>query len=301
MSHTLLLFIDGVGIGEPDPGKNPFFSGKFSFFEQFFNDIPHLGNPELSGDGIELFPVDAVMGIEGIPQSGTGQTSIFCGVNAPRIINQHFGPFPYSTLVPIIKEKNIFKEYLDLGKSVFFMNSYPQVYFDYMNSGRSRLSVTTLSYTSAGKSLNTWEDVLSGKSLSAEITNRVWREKLNYTQIPQISPEQAAQRILERTAEHDLTVFEFFLTDHLGHGRIKPDFEIVSNDLNRLLIHIFANFSPADTNILLCSDHGNFEDISIKSHTTHPALTIAAGKHASLMKSRIKTLEDIKGVLMDLE
>lgn len=300
MNNTLLLFIDGVGIGEPDPEKNPFFSGRFQFFEKFFGAVPHLGNPALSGKDIELFPVDAKMGIDGIPQSGTGQAAIFCGVNAPQIINQHFGPFPYSTLVPIIKEKNIFKAYLDEGKTVFFVNSYPQVYFDYLNSGRSRMSVTTLSYTSAGKELNNWQDVQAGRSLSAEITNRVWREKLNYTSIPQITPEEAAQRVLDRSSEHDITVFEFFLTDHLGHGRIKHDFDTVCSDLDRFLIYIYEMYKPFVSNVLLCSDHGNFEDISIKSHTMNPAMTIAAGKNAKQMKEGIHSLQDIKSVLMNL-
>ncbi len=69
------------------------------------------------------------LGVEGLPQSGTGQTSIFCGVNASKIVGKHFGPYPYSTLIPIIKEKNIFKHYLNnwresllrkcLSKSIF--------------------------------------------------------------------------------------------------------------------------------------------------------------------------------------
>ncbi len=298
MSHILLLFIDGVGIGEPDPVKNPFFSGKFSFFNEFFSDTPHLLKQNLSGDQIELFPIDARMGVEGIPQSGTGQTSIFCGVNAPALINQHFGPFPYSTLIPVIKEKNIFIDFLKRGQKVFFINSYPQVFFDYLNSGKSRQSVSMLSYRSAGFELNTADDVRRGYSLSAEITNRVWRERLKYDDIEVITPEKAADRLLTRVAEHDLTVYEFFLTDHLGHGRIPHDFDIICSDLDRFLTHIFKNFNRADSDILLCSDHGNFEDISIKAHTFNPALGIAAGKNAVKMRDMIKSLDQIKQVLL---
>lgn len=300
MSHTLLLFIDGVGIGEPDPVKNPFFTDKFNFFKEVFGETPHLQNQKLSGDQIEVFPLDAMMGIEGIPQSGTGQTSIFCGVNAPAIIRQHFGPFPYSTLIPIIKEKNIFIDFLKQGKKAFFMNSYPQVFFDYINSGKSRLSVSTLSYRSAGLELHTADDVRRGYSLSAEITNRVWRERLKYEDIAVITPEEAAERLLKRVTENDLTVYEFFLTDHLGHGRIPHDFDIICSDLDRFLIHIFKNYNRTDTDILLCSDHGNFEDISIKAHTRNPALGIAAGKNAVQMREKITSLDQIKQVLLEL-
>lgn len=300
MSHILLLFIDGVGIGEPDPVKNPFFSGRFNFFQKLFGETPHLQRQNLSGDQIEVFPVDARMGVEGIPQSGTGQTSIFCGVNAPALINQHFGPFPYSTLVPVIKEKNIFIDFLSRGQKAFFMNSYPQVFFDYINSGKSRLSVSTLSYRSAGLELNTADEVRRGYSLSAEITNRVWRERLKYEDISVITPEQAADRLLDRVSENDLTIYEFFLTDHLGHGRIPHDFDIICSDLDRFLIQIFTNYNRADTHILLCSDHGNFEDISVKAHTLNPALGIAAGKSAKLMRESITSLDKIKQVLLDL-
>lgn len=295
-----MLFIDGVGIGENDPAKNPFFSGRFNFFNEFFGETPHLQKQYLSGENIELFPLDARMGIEGIPQSGTGQTSIFCGVNAPALINQHFGPFPYSTLIPVIKEENIFIDFLKRGQKPFFMNSYPQVFFDYLNSGKSRLSVSTLSYRSAGLDLNTADDVRRGYSLSAEITNRVWRERLKYEDISLITPEEAAERLLQRTAEHDFTLYEFFLTDHLGHGRIPHDFDIVSSDLDRFLIHIFKEYSREETDILLCSDHGNFEDITIKAHTRNPALGIAAGKNAGRLRDRISSLDQIKQALLEL-
>ncbi|QOJ29685.1 MAG: metalloenzyme [Ignavibacteriales bacterium] len=300
MSRILVLFIDGVGIGENDPAKNPFFSGRFNFFNEFFGETPHLQKQYLSGENIELFPLDARMGIEGIPQSGTGQTSIFCGVNAPALINQHFGPFPYSTLIPVIKEENIFIDFLKRGQKPFFMNSYPQVFFDYLNSGKSRLSVSTLSYRSAGLELNTADDVRRGYSLSAEITNRVWRERLKYEDISLITPEEAAERLLQRTAEHDFTLYEFFLTDHLGHGRIPHDFDIVSSDLDRFLIHIFKEYSREETDILLCSDHGNFEDITIKAHTRNPALGIAAGKNAGRLRDRISSLYQIKQALLEL-
>lgn len=300
MSNILLLFIDGVGIGEPDPEKNPFFSGKFNFFNEFFGETPHLGRQYLSGDQIEVFPIDARMGVEGIPQSGTGQTAIFCGVNAPALINQHFGPFPYSTLIPVIKEKNIFIDFMKQNRKVLFMNSYPQVFFDYLNSGKSRLSVSTLSYRSAGMELNTAEEVRRGYSLSAEITNRVWRERLKYEDISVITPVQAAERLLDRVAEHDLTVYEFFLTDHLGHGRVANDFDIICSDLDQFLTHIFKNFDKQNTDILLCSDHGNFEDISIKAHTLNPALGITAGKNASLLRGKITSLDTIKQALLDL-
>jgi bisphosphoglycerate-independent phosphoglycerate mutase (AlkP superfamily) len=46
--------------------------------------------------------------------------------------------------------------------------------------------------------------------------------------------------------------------------------------------------------LIICSDHGNFEDLSVKTHTTNPALTIVAGKNARQLADSIKDLMDIK-------
>src|ERR1035437_3258534 len=158
------------------------------------------------------------MGVEGFPQSGTGQTSSFCGINAPLFVGKHFGPYPYSTLIPVIKEKNIFLEFIRRGKKAFFMNAYPKVFFDYINSGKQRLSVTSLSSKLSGMKFNTIDDVREGRALTSEITNERWNLKLGY-KLDIIEPSLAALRLLTVASKNDLVVYEYFLTDHLGHGR----------------------------------------------------------------------------------
>lgn len=51
------------------------------------------------------------MGVDGLPQSGTGQVSIFAGINAPKIVGYHFGPFPHSKTVAALKEKTYLKNF----------------------------------------------------------------------------------------------------------------------------------------------------------------------------------------------
>ena len=55
-----LIFIDGVGIGEPDPAKNPFFSYSFKLFSDIFSEPPHLENVPLKSKIGTLFPVDEI-------------------------------------------------------------------------------------------------------------------------------------------------------------------------------------------------------------------------------------------------
>lgn len=293
-----MIFIDGVGIGKKDYQNNPFFKFGFKTFTEIFGSIPHLENQKLKSSNAFLFPVDACMGVPGIPLSGTGQTSIFCGVNAPKIIGKHFGPNPYSTLVPIIEEQNIFRALQRRKKSVTFINAYPKVFFDYVNSGRRRLSVTTLSCILNGMRLNRISDLRKGRAISAEIDNRRLVERLNY-KLSIIKPETAANRLLRIGSQNHFTLFEIFHTDHLGHGRNIEWLEYTTNVLDRFLFHIITNLSK-DMTLVICSDHGNFEDLSIKMHTLNPAIGIAAGKNAGYLAKRIKTLYQIKPAIMKM-
>jgi hypothetical protein len=102
-----MVFLDGVGIGKKDYNFNPFFKFEFKTFCKIFREIPTLENSVLINNNYFLFPTDANLGVDGLPQSGTGQASLFCGFNAPKFVGKHYGPHPYSTTIPILKEKNI--------------------------------------------------------------------------------------------------------------------------------------------------------------------------------------------------
>ena len=293
-----MIFIDGVGIGKEDYSFNPFIKFGFKTFEKFFGGVPTLQNAKLQGDNCFLFPVDACLGVAGLPQSGTGQTTIFCGVNASKIIGQHFGPYPYSTLIPVIKEKNIFKYFLDKNQEVSFANAYPKIFFDYINSGKKRLSATSLMCQLNGMRLNKATDVRTGKALTAEITNERWNKKLGYS-LPIISPEIAARRLLRMASRNSFTLYEYFLTDHIGHGRYEDEFEQIINNLDRFLYKVLDEFNYENFTLIICSDHGNLEDLSVKTHTLNPALMIAAGKNAKKIFQQVIDLTQIKDSIIN--
>ncbi|RJQ57252.1 MAG: metalloenzyme [Stygiobacter sp.] len=297
MNSTLMIFIDGIGIGNPDKVNNPFFRYNFKTFLEIFGSIPHLGNQYLESKNAFVFPVDALLGVEGIPLSGTGQTSIFCGINAPKFIGKHFGPYPYSTLVPEIKEKNIFAEFMRKKKKVAFANAYPQVFFDYVNSGRRRLSVTTLSCLLSDVKLNRIADLHRGNALSAEIDNERLTKRMGY-KLPIIKPQTAAKRLLNLAGKNHFTLFEIFHTDHLGHGRNSEMLEYFSKVLDEFLFSVITKL-PKNVTLLICSDHGNYEDLSIKMHTKNPAIGLAAGKNAESLAQKIKSLVDIKEAILE--
>src|ERR1051325_10614698 len=80
---VLLFFIDGLGIGTRG-AHNPFDGLKDAAPLAVFQDE----EPEIIFDG-RLVRTDACLGIEGRPQSASGQTTILTGVNAPSLLGYH--------------------------------------------------------------------------------------------------------------------------------------------------------------------------------------------------------------------
>ena len=83
--RIVLLFIDGLGIGDNDPDKNPCANTKLYYFR---NTLDQNYPRELNPHGI-AFGLDANLGVPGLPQSATGQTALFTGVNAPELLGRH--------------------------------------------------------------------------------------------------------------------------------------------------------------------------------------------------------------------
>lgn len=98
---------------------------------------------------------------------------------------------------------------------------------------------------------------------------------------------------------NNFTLFEYFLSDHLGHLRHAEDLQENLDTLDEFLYELLREVPP-ELNILVASDHGNLEDLSSKMHSLNPALMIAAGENCSLLSSKIKYLYDVKEAVMSL-
>ncbi|MEJ2103947.1 MAG: metalloenzyme [Ignavibacteriaceae bacterium] len=238
------------------------------------------------------------MCVEGLPQSGTGQASLFCGFNAPKFTGKHFGPFPYSTTIPILQKDSILVYFKEKYGSSYFANAYPKVFFDYINSGRSRLSVTALTCKLSGIRLNKVTDVRSGKALTAELTNERWNKRLGY-RLKVITPKAAARRLIKIAKNYKFTLYEYYLSDHLGHLRLANEFEKIFSEMDEFLFTILNEIHLKNMTLIICSDHGNLEDISIKTHTRNPALTISAGIGAKRIAETVMDISQIKKAIIE--
>ncbi len=297
MNNVLMVFLDGVGIGKKDNQFNPFFKYGFKTFENIFGSIPSIDNQRLTNGTHYLFPTDANLGVEGLPQSGTGQASLFCGFNAPKFVGKHFGPYPYSTTIPILEKESLLIHFRNESGGSYFANAYPKAFFDYVESGRTRLSVTTLTCQLTGIKLNRVSDVREGNALTAELTNERWNQRLGY-KLKVIKPKTAARRLLRIAKNYKFTLYEFYLSDHIGHLRLANEFEKIFTELDEFLFTLLNEVDSKKMSLVVCSDHGNLEDLSVKTHTRNPALTITAGRSAEEIAETVTDITQVKQAII---
>ena len=293
---VIFIFIDGVGLGEASD-QNPFYTDSYESFQILSDsDFNNKAKPVLSKN--HLFkPIDANLDVEGLPQSGTGQTTLFTGENASKVIGKHFGPYPHSGIKYLLKEQSIFNAAIEAGKRPYFMNAYPPVFFEHAKR-RNRWSCTTLMTKSAGLKLNSTEEVLEGRALTAEIVQNAWRERLGID-IPKIDATEAARRLLNVVPDYDLVMYEYYLTDKAGHNQKLEDARTVLKTLDEFLLHIIKEKRSEDT-LVITSDHGNLEDLSTKTHTRNEVPLFVMGENAESFQG-VESLVGVKdGILNNL-
>jgi 2,3-bisphosphoglycerate-independent phosphoglycerate mutase len=261
--------------------------------------LPYTPFKRISSEQADVIAVNATLSVPGLPQSGTGQTAIFTGINGAKKFGRHFGPYPPSVLRSVIEKKNIFHQLKVLGKSVAFANAFPKRFFDYIESGTRRLTVTTLSCRFAGVPLLTANDLLLGKGISADFICAQWK-KLGHPEITPITPTEAGRNLAHIAAKHHFTLFEYWLTDHAGHSRNMAAAIDVLERLDEFLSGFLELFDPINTLLAIVSDHGNIEDLSTKSHTRNRVPCILVGKQRHKLVNRIKNLTHVTPAILRL-
>jgi 2,3-bisphosphoglycerate-independent phosphoglycerate mutase len=294
----LMIFIDGLGLGTEEPAVNPLVTAEMPFIRRLLSG--HSLNRETVKDGlwtstIIIKPTDTSLKTAGLPQSATGQTALFSGINAAAVAGRHISGFPTKALRGLLKEASIFKIINQAGGRAVFANTFTNEYFTEVERGKWRHSVTTTAALAGGCRLLMPPDLMLGESVYQDITNEQLRAR-GY-EIPLFEPEEAAGNLIRQAVKNDFTLFEYFQTDHCGH---QQDFSLARTLLNRLdrfLGTIDECLAENNLTLLVVSDHGNIEDLSIKTHTSNFVPTIAIGKDAASF-ANINSLTDIYPVIL---
>lgn len=287
---VLLFFIDGLGIGTRGP-HNPFDGLADAAPLAIFQDE----RPSFPFDGV-LAPTDACLGVEGRPQSASGQTTILTGVNAPAAIGYHKQGFPNQALLDIIREHSIFLQLQRAGvKRITFANTYTQRFFD----NRPRwISATTAAVEAAGLRFNVVDDLRAGRAVYQDFTNAMLIERGEMVSLR--TPEEAGEVLAHIVARNDFTLYEYFITDKMGHAQDYDAARRVLAALARFIRSLLTKLDLKDVTVILTSDHGNIEDLSLRNHTLNPVPTIVWGRHREQLAARIRRLTDITPVIVDL-
>jgi len=252
-----------------------------------------------SNNFVDLFakysiPVDATMGVPGIPQSATGQTALFTGQNAASIMNRHIPGFPRISLKTIIEQKNLFSELKINGFDVVFANAYVQHTLDKLIE-KGLGSVTTVMTKESLGVAKDLSDLKRGDAVYHDITRKSIAKRF---EVNTITPEQGARDLIKIAGQHDFTLFEYFLTDKAGH---KCDAEYLFSVLNEFseFFCSLISFAKNEIAVILTSDHGNCEQIESKQHTLNPVPLFVYGVPLP-SSEKVKSIENIFDYIMSL-
>ncbi len=291
--HFILLFLDGVGLGDhsadnplTDPDHTPFLSQL-------------LGSPLVSGlsmrqPNLLAQPIDARLGIPGLPQSATGQTTLYTGINAAQFRGHHQSGFANGSLRQLIEAYSLFRQVMKSGGTATLANLYSPAYFEAIAQRRLRYAVGTLVNLTAQLPFRMQSEYEQGRAIFWDITGELARHR--GVAAPPITPREAGKRLAQLGAHHTFTLFECFLTDYAGHRQNWAEAIAVLKRIDQFVENVVENLA-ANVTLIITSDHGNIENLSTKRHTLNPVPLIAVGPHAQHFYS-VKDLTDIATVIM---
>ena len=280
--RAIFLFIDGVGLSPPAP-DNPV-------------------NPEVCPTLCRLMerhavPIDVCLAVQGLPQSATGQATMFTGANASVFMGRHCEGFPGPNLRKLIEKDNLFLQLKAKGKKVRFADAYLVQDVDELALRRFK-SVTTVMALTMPETIATADDLADDQAVMHDLTRDVAQDR--YPDIPTVTPEDAAQHLFLIAQTCDFTLFEFFQTDVAGHTMDYDRACRVLRTYDRFLSTLLRYVEAAGFTLIMTADHGNIEAMNVRTHTRNPVPFIAFGPHEAELRASVKSLVDVTPAVMKL-
>lgn len=270
---VVYIFIDGIGIGQNNAEINPFARYKSRFFN-------YLGGIDKFQPKGMIKGIDAQMGIGGLPQSATGQTSLFTGYNGPRLVNRHINGYPTFTLRPYLLEKSILNVFKKNNLKATLINAYSQWYMDKLMKAKRKermMSASTTIQYGTGDRFKNIEDLKNGQAVYMDITH--WYLRKMGVDIEMRDARSAGKDLVKIARNYDLIIYEYFLTDKAGHSGSWAHAKKNIQNLDDFLTGVWEEIDPHKELVIISSDHGNMEDLSVKTHTENMVPLIAYGSH----------------------
>lgn len=296
------MFLDGVGIGEADPERNPFARAALPQLRRLLGGrLPVREDLDADGrivaDGVSLAAADATLGVPGTPQSGTGQTTLLTGRNAAAIYGRHFGPWVPTGLRDLLAAENLLSRAKASGRAVAFANAYPVKAVDADPRIFRRPAAPPLAALAAGVLTRDLPELAAGRAVASSITHDRWRERVG-SELPDVTAAEAARRLARIASEAEVTLFAHYDTDHAGHRGGLPGAVAAIEKVDAFL-GALADALPPDALLVVSSDHGNLEDAE-GGHTLNPVPVLAVGPGHAEVTGAAASIADVVPTMLSL-
>jgi hypothetical protein len=196
-------------------------------------------------------------------------------------MGRHVQGFPTASLKGLIAKESLFRKLGKGGFKVTFANAFTPPFFE---NRPHWLSTTTVMCETAGVRLRKLEELVQGKSLFMDFTNHFLRDR-GY-EVPVRLPGEAAEILASLSREYDLCLYEYFLTDIVGHRGDFKDAVDLLRELDHFLWKVVERVDLTNTSVLITSDHGNIEDMRNSLHTANRVPTLLWGDIKKFFSSR---------------
>jgi len=160
------------------------------------------------------------------------------------------------------------------------------------------LGQATAAVEAAEMKFRTVEDVRNDSAIFMDYTNRILIERGE--DVKERTEREAAQVLAKLVTEHRFTLYEYFITDKVGHAQDMPLAKKVLHSLALFIRELLQRVDLQRTTVILTSDHGNIEDLSTRNHTLHAVPTIVWGAQRKRIAARIQNLADITPAIVAL-
>ncbi|HEU0052456.1 MAG TPA: alkaline phosphatase family protein [Longimicrobium sp.] len=301
-NRLLLVFLDGVGIGPADAERNAFAAARLPTLRALLGGrlpvLDHLdGEGRIAGGRAVLVAADATLGVDGTPQSGTGQTALLTGHNAAELYGRHFGPWVPTALRDLLARENLLSRAAEMGARPAFANAYPIAAVDADPRIFRRPAAPPLAARAAGVLTRDLPALLAGEAVASSITNEHWM-RASPNEVPPVAPEEAGRRLARIAAGADATLFAHYDTDYSGHRGGLPAAVAALEKVDAFLAGLVEAL-PDDALLVVSSDHGNLEDAEA-GHTRNPVPVLAVGPGREELAARVRAITDVAPSMLAL-
>lgn len=292
---VIVCFIDGVGL-LPHVAA-PWTTAHLPTLTGLLGDLPH-SNLRIDQPNLYFRAIDATLGVEGLPQSGTGHTSLWTGVNASALLGRHYPAYPAPSQRPMIAEQSLFAKVQQLGRTSLIATVHRDHYWDLVAKREQRATAAALAAQVVDLALPATPEWLAGQAVTWDITGYYLQQWGALAGLPTITAHEAGLRLGRALRLADLVHYECYLPDFVGHRRIVETPEHTLELIDTMLGAIISQMQPGDS-LILVSDHGNLEMIAHTSHSRNPVPLLVVGAKAQAA-AKVEDISQITPLILDL-